>query len=112
MKNVIPHGNMVLLTFEKVSEGTEDMYKKSEKSNLYIPTDMNTDNPNAPPASKPKYRAKVTAVGEGVDLTKTNWKVGDLVIYNDYDMKSFAPPEGGDVYGLLKAENIWATYEE
>jgi co-chaperonin GroES (HSP10) len=112
MKNLVPHGNMVLLVFEKVSGGSDDMFVKAPKSNILVPNGMETGTPGAPVANKPKYRAKVSAVGELVDLSKANWKVGDLVIYNDYDLKTFAPPEGEEVYGLLKAENIWATYEE
>lgn len=114
MKNLVPHGNMVLLVFEEVKGSKSELFKPAAQgSKLLVPSNMDTGVPGAPANSdKPKYRARVSAVGDGIDLATKKWKVGDLVIYNDYDIKTFAPPEGGDVYGLIKAENIWATYED
>jgi co-chaperonin GroES (HSP10) len=106
MKNLIPRGNMVLLKFEVT--GTSDLFKK--KASLYVP---NGDSAAAPGNSgKPKYRAKIAAVGDAVDSSKVEWKVGDLVIYNDYDCKTFGSNDGDEVWGLIKSESIWATYEE
>jgi hypothetical protein len=101
MKNIVPHGNMVLLSFEKVI-GADDFLKK--QGSLLIKNEAD---------GKSKYRAKVSAIGEGIDTTKISWKIGDFVIYNDYDIKTLSPPGDSDtVFGLAKVDSIWATYEE
>jgi co-chaperonin GroES (HSP10) len=99
LKNIKPCGKMVLLKFYEVKQETFDVSKSG-----ILTFNQNTND------EKKKYYALVEAIGPDVDLSAITFKVGDRVFYNDYDLKTFGDKE--NTYGMLKAENVWATYEE
>jgi co-chaperonin GroES (HSP10) len=69
---------------------------------LFIQNNKEKDN------SKPVYYAIVEKIGPEVE--KITFKVGDRVMYNDYDCKIFG--DEVNTYGLTKAESVWAVYTE
>lgn len=91
---------MVLIKFVEVQTKSKDGYKANAAGIL---TKVKED-------AKKKHQAVIDSVGEAVDLTKVGWKVGDVVIFNDYDTLKFGDENNN--WGLCKAESIWASYTE
>lgn len=104
MKNLIPQGEMVLIRYVEVGGDTE-MYKKN-KAGILLPNGANATEAT----SKSKYEARISAVGEKVDLSIVKWKVGDKVIFNEYDVMKLQD-EDENIWGLTKASSVWAVYE-
>lgn len=104
MKEIIRAvGNMVLLKFKEVK--ASDV---SKGGIIKVKLDIG-------PKEKPIYRGYVLGIGDNVDRSKIQFKEGDAVIWNDYDCKSFkldVDDEESPIYGLVKAESIWAVYNE
>lgn len=99
MKDIKPHGEMVLIEFVKV-DLPKDTYK-ANKSGVLVKVEEN---------AKDKYQAVVRSVGGEVDLSKVTWKIGDVVVYNEYGCMKFGDED--HAYGLLKKADIWASYTE
>lgn len=63
------------------------------------------------------YRAYIYSVGEKVDLSQYNFKVGDWVVFNNMDVMGVDLPDPEDPtktikYGFTKPESIWGVYTE
>jgi len=99
MKNVKPHGEMVLLEFIEVEKAKETY--KANKAGLLVKTEAD---------DKKKYQAVVRDIGNEVDVTKITWKVGDIVVYNDYGCMKFGDED--HYYGIIKKSDVWASYVE
>lgn len=100
-------GKMVLLRFDEV--------KRPEKSKkgIILPGGATSQCMADQLNPKPIYRAYVAAIGPEVDLEKINFKVGDWVIYNDYDCKTFVIDifdRDSKPWGITKTESIWGKY--
>lgn len=99
MKNFKPKGNYVLIKLEKK---TGD---KKTKGGIIIPDFEGKSNDNT--ASPSSHNFIVDEIGPDVKSVK----VGDLVIFNEYDLKGVKDDEDNH-YGICKEESIFATYED
>lgn len=97
--NIEPCGKMVLLKFNEIKE--TDMF--TLKGNVLVPNARAAD-------EKRKVYATIEKIGPDVDKNLINFKIGDRVFYNDYDVKAFGDDD--TTYALTKAESIYAVYEE
>ena len=116
IKEIEPKGEYVALKFTKIKGKKEkDMYKKDKKSGILLLNDVERNNANPQKANKTnqiedRWVANIYAIGsEAVKLV--DFKIGDLVVYNDYDLK-FVGHEDDNMFGLIKWSNIMAAYEE
>ena len=107
IKEITPFGEYVVLKFEEVKENN-DLYKKDKKTNLFLPTQDNAPQKTMRENNN-KYQAKVFKISDEIK-DKVCFKVGDIVIYNDYDLKLVGSPE--NLFGIIKSSNIMASYEE
>lgn len=105
MKNLIPRGDRVLIQYVEVG-GSGELFKKN-KSGILLPNGASASDTSK---SGVKYEARIAAVGEKVDLSTVQWKIGDKVIFNEYDVMKLQD-EDENIWGLTKAESIWATYD-
>lgn len=105
MKNLVPQNDRVLIQYIEVDSSGE-MFKTDKKTGLVLPNNKSSDVSK----SGGKYEARVFSVGENVDLNKYKWKIGDKIIFNEYDIMKLQD-EDDNIWGLTKAESIWATYE-
>lgn len=99
MKNLTPHGEMVLIEFVEVPRDKDSF--KANASGILVKT----------PEDEVKYQARILSVGDKVDLSAQTWKVGDIVIYNNYNCLKFGD-KGGRLYGLIKEADVWASYTD
>lgn len=63
------------------------------------------------------FRAYVDSVGEKVDLSTVNFKIGDWVVFNNMDVMGLDLPDPKDPmkvlrYGMTRPESIWGVYTE
>ena len=107
LKKVTPCGNMVLL--KMVEQKKKEDYAKT-KSGLFIPTMDTAANTATVANEKKKVIVYVEDIGPYVDRTKINFKIGDEVMYNSYDLITLGDDDG-TLYGLTKAESILAVVE-
>lgn len=91
--NLRPVGDRVLLKFQKVS------VEEKTSGGIIMPT-----------SSTELEVAIVMAVGERVELNKVNFKIGDKVHYNDFDVKKIEDLDGTK-YGLIRFDNVWACFD-
>lgn len=106
IKNIKATGNYVVLKMV-VKDQDEGMYKK-KKSGLYVP---NQEEEQAAPAGGGKMQLDHALVHEvGPDVKDPGFKVGDKVVFNEYDIKYVGRKE--NMFGITKAESIMATYED
>lgn len=107
LKNITPCGKMVLLEI-KEQKKKEDFELKGK---LFIPTSDNATNvATTQQGEKKKVIVYVKAIGPEVEADKINFKIGDEVMYNQYDLITLGDDEGA-LYGLTKAESILAVIE-
>ena len=107
IKEITPFGEYVVLKFEEVKENN-DLYKKDKKTNLFLPTQDNAPQKNVREANS-KWIAKVFKISEEIK-DKVHYKIGDIVVFNDYDLKYIGKED--NLYGILKYNNVMASYEE
>jgi len=105
MKNFKPCGNQVLIRFIP----TKPKEKKTD-AGLLLLDGTKTTNMNGTQIEVDKMLFQVVSVGELVDLNKTSFKIGDLVIFNDFDIK-YLEDENKKGYLLTKDVSIMGTYE-
>lgn len=98
MRNFKPKHNYVLIKLEKKDDGP-----KRTKSGIYLPNDKEEKSSVASPSS---HNFIVEAVGPDVKTVK----VGEYVIFNEYDLKGIKDDDDNH-YGICKEESIFATYE-
>lgn len=102
IKEIEATGEYVILKMVVKEEG--DMYKKN-KSGLLVP---NQDEPAQTSSGKLELdHALVYKIGP--DVEKPSFKVGDRVIFNDYDIKYVGSKE--NMFGITKAGSVMAVYE-
>jgi co-chaperonin GroES (HSP10) len=63
------------------------------------------------------FRAYVDSVGEKVKMDEVNFKIGDWVVFNNYDVMGLDLPDPSDPtkvirFGMTKPESIWGIYKE
>lgn len=58
-----------------------------------------------------RFLAKVAAFGREVKKEDLEFSIGDLVIYNQFDIKYLEEYETKQTYGLIKAQSIMAVYK-
>lgn len=107
LKKVTPCGKMVLIKL--VEQKKKDDYEK--KGALFVPTgDSSVGVATTSKGEKKTVIALVDGFGPEVDKEKINFKVGDEVMYNSYDLITLGDDEG-NLYGLTKVESILAVVE-
>lgn len=99
-------GEYVVLKFEKVEDENNELYKK--KKGIWLPNGENTES-GPPQQQKQSLQAYVHDIGPAVK-DDADFKVGDIVIFNDYDVKFVGDFEEGGMYGITKAQSVMATY--
>lgn len=97
IKAIEATGNYVVLKLEEAKK--KDMYEK--KGSLLVQTDG--------PDQKSKIQAKVFHIGPKAD-NELGFKVGDIVVFNDYDAKHVGEMETG-MYVITRDVSIMAIYE-
>lgn len=105
IENAKPTNNYVLLRFYKVPK---QGYDKSAGGILMPGGD--DDNKDY------EHKAIVEDVGPDVNLEERGFNIGDEVIFNEYDLKTFGEKEGvreggSKTFGLVKDINIMCTIE-
>lgn len=113
VKEISPVGEYVVLKLNKVVEGTDDLFVLKKKSKLYVPNSPEIDNDNPQKAVSPKkerWQAYVHAIGKEA-TEKVDYKIGDLVIFNDYDAK-YVGHDDDNMFIVIKWNNIMSVYEE
>lgn len=98
MTNFKPCNEMVLLHFVK----TDKNGMKKSKGGIIMP-DLEKK------SEKEIYTPYIDKIGPGVPTDKINFKVGDKIIFNDYDVMKFKDDETDEYYGLTKYQSIWAV---
>ena len=98
MKNMKVCGEYVLIEFVKM----KDELKKT-KGGILLP-EVGVEN-------KAKHEARIRTVGPLVDLKKWGFKIGDKVVYGDYDMQKFGD-ENDLLLGVTRPDNIKVVYED
>jgi co-chaperonin GroES (HSP10) len=98
MKNFHPKKHYVLIEFVKREER-----ENKTKGGLYLP---NQDDKSEKGVSPGKYDFVVKEVGPEVE----DVKVGDHVIFNEYDMKGLQNDDE-EMFAIVQEQSIMATYE-
>ena len=107
LKKVTPCGKMVLIKL--VEQKKKDDYEK--KGLLYTPTgETAVGVATTSKGEKKTVIAYIDGFGPEVDQTKINFKVGDEIMYNNYDLITLGDDDG-KLYGLTKLESILAVVE-
>lgn len=99
MKKFIPRKNYVLVKFIKKDEADE----KKTKSGIVLPYEQDQSEKGVSPG---KYNFVVDSVGPEVEEVK----VGQMVIFNEFDMKGLQN-EDEEMFALMKEDSIMALYE-
>lgn len=99
MRNFKPKKDYVLIRLEKKIEGM-----KKSKGGLFLVEDEKNSSSNT--ASPSSHDFIVDAVGPEVK----DVKVGDYVVFNEYDLKGIKDDDGNH-YGICKESSVFATYE-
>lgn len=103
IKEIEATGEYVIL--KMVVKEEADMYKKS-KSGLLVPNQENA----ATQTSSGKLELDHALIHKiGPDVENPSFKVGDRVIFNDYDIKYVGSKE--NMFGITKAGSVMAVYE-
>jgi co-chaperonin GroES (HSP10) len=95
----LPKKNYVLIHFVK-KEG-----EKKSKGGIYLPFQENGGQ-SQKEANPDNFDFVVEAIGSEVK----DVKVGDYVVFNEYDMKGLQD-KNDEIFALTKEESIMATYE-
>jgi chaperonin GroES len=90
MKNIRPVEDFILIEFKPVEE-------EITESGIVIPDS----------AKKEKHYAVIVSIGPKVE--HRDYKIGNKVIFNDYDLKTVETTDRR--FGLLRAGSIFAVYE-
>jgi co-chaperonin GroES (HSP10) len=109
LKKVTPCGRMVLI---KLVEQKKKEEYATLKSGVIIPTSINDGIGTATTqkGEKKTVVAYLEAFGPDIDQSKLNCKIGDEIMYNNYDLITLGDDEGV-LYGLTKLESILAVVE-
>ncbi len=86
-------GNYVVLKFESVER---ELFRKQGK--IFVPN------------SNEKETYKPTIYSIGPEVKDPSFKIGDEVVFNQYDMNKFGD-DTGQIYGVVQAHNIMAVLE-
>lgn len=93
----------------KMNEIKDTVVETKTKSGIILQEDVkvgqNVNNPNA--GGKTRGYFVVESIGPDVDLDKYGFKIGDEVIFNDYDAQTMGDSE--NTWVLCKADNIKAV---
>lgn len=54
---------------------------------------------------------KIRAIGSKVKEEEIDFKIGDIVVYNDYDVKFLEEHETKTIYAITRPQSIMAVYE-
>jgi len=108
IKEITPFGEYVVLKFEKVENKDDGLYKQDKKTKLFLPNQDDAPQKNVRESNN-RYQAKVFKISDEIK-DKVHYKVGDIVVFNDYDLKYVGKEE--NLYGILKYNNVMASYEE
>ncbi len=104
IKTINAVGNHIVLKMV-VKEGGGDMYTKS-KSGLLVP---NEEQPTQT-TSGGKLELDYALIHEiGPNVENPTFKIGDKVIFNEYDIKYVGSKE--NMFGIVKDTSIMAVYE-
>ena len=103
IKDIKATGEFVVLKMV-VKKQNDDF--KQKKSGLYVPNQPSEQTSTGGGKIELDY-AVVHEVGPNVE--DDSFKVGDRVIFNDYDIKYVGSEK--NMYGITKAGSIMATYE-
>lgn len=104
IKNIKAIGEYVVLKMV-VSESDGDMYKQN-KSGLLLPNE-DTSNTSKTPGGELKLEyALIHEIGPKVETP--DFKVGDKVVFNEYDIKYVGSKE--NMYGIIKSSSVMAVY--
>lgn len=93
-KKIRAVGEHVLLEFER------DFRELISSGGIIEPDKQNSS----------RFIAKVVSVGDKVDLTEWDFSVGDVVIFNNYDIKYLEEHESKQIYGIVKPQSVMAVY--
>ncbi|HUS51361.1 MAG TPA: co-chaperone GroES [Candidatus Paceibacterota bacterium] len=91
IKNIKPVNEYILLKFDLEEE-------KKTSAGIIIPAAK----------ADQKNRENATIIGLGPKVEARDFKIGDKVIVNDFDIKRIEGEDGW--YGLTKASSVFATY--
>ena len=94
-KNIKPKGEFVLLRMKT------DIRNLISKGGIIEPD----------AGSKKRFLAIVKSIGSKVDEYGIDFAVGDIVIFNDYDVKYFEEYESKELYAITRPASIMAVYE-
>lgn len=107
LNKVTPCGKMVLIKL--VEQKKKEDYEK--KGSIFMPTsDTSVGVATTNKGEKKTVIAYIDDFGPEVDQTKINFKKGDEVMYNNYDLVTLGDDEG-NLYGLTKVDSILAVVE-
>ena len=103
IKTIQAKGNHVVLKMVVKQDGG-DMYKKN-KSGLLVPNEE-----SAPSAGGGKLELDYALIHDiGPKVENPDYKVGDRVVFNEYDIKYVGSKE--NMFGIVKEGSIMAVYE-
>jgi len=97
IKEIKATGEYVVVRFEEVNK---ELYSANSSGILV----QNSDTQKGK-----KHRAIIHDIGPLADAEKLGFKVGDTVLWNEYDMKTIDDDEG-EIYGICKASSIMVVY--
>lgn len=107
INKITPCGNMVLLKLVEQKK-LEDF--KTTAAGIIIPNSAAQGSvATTQEGEKKRVIAYIEAIGNLIELDKINFKIGDEVMYNAYDLQTLG--DETSIYGLTKAESILAVIE-
>ena len=107
INKISPCGKMVLLKL--VEQKKKEDFEK--KGSIFMPTaDSSVGVATTQKGEKKTVVAYIEDFGPEVDQTKINFKIGDEIMYNSYDLITLGDDEN-NFYGLTKVESILAVIE-
>jgi co-chaperonin GroES (HSP10) len=100
IKQAKPSNNYVLIRFQEVNV---EPYEKSNGGILVPNQEQNNS------GKSKKHKAYIEDVGPSVNTEERGFRVGDEVIFNEYDLKQFG--DADQTFGLVKDENVMAVIQ-
>jgi len=107
MKNFKPCANQVLIRWIPTVKNTDP---NMTDAGIVLLDGAKTTNLGGKNVEVDEYLFQVIDVGENVDLEKVSFKIGDLVIFNEMDMKILGDNDE-KIFCLTRDVSIMATYE-
>jgi len=107
MKNFKPCGNQVLVRWIPLVKDTEEA---KSPSGLILPDGVTSSNIGGKQIEANEMAFQVVAVGSEVDLEEVDFKIGDLVVFNEHDAK-YLENDKGEFFHLTRSVSIMGTYE-